>query len=83
MRSAKNYRGLNANAAANDEHIYASRVPVPGAVRDPVCHMTVSPDSPHRLEHEGATYRFCTARCLEKFRQWPKRYAHSAQGRHA
>jgi Cu+-exporting ATPase len=43
--------------------------------------MTVTPDSPYRLELDGATYRFCTARCLAKFRQWPERYLHGAGAR--
>lgn len=43
-------------------------------VRDPVCHMTVSPGSPHRLEHQGQQYQFCTARCLKTFRAWPQGY---------
>jgi Cu+-exporting ATPase len=41
---------------------------------DPVCGMTVEPDGPHRHELGGTTYRFCSARCLEKFRAEPGRY---------
>ena len=43
-------------------------------VRDPVCGMTVKPESPHRLTHEGREYGFCCARCLEKFRADPDRF---------
>ncbi|ADE12097.1 heavy metal translocating P-type ATPase [Sideroxydans lithotrophicus] len=38
---------------------------------DPVCGMTVSPDSPHRHEHEGKTYLFCSAHCLTRFQASP------------
>ncbi|MDA8122848.1 MAG: heavy metal translocating P-type ATPase [Deltaproteobacteria bacterium] len=42
--------------------------------KDPVCGMTVGPESPHRLVHDGVAYAFCAAHCLEKFRQFPDRY---------
>ncbi len=41
---------------------------------DPVCGMTVSPESPISHEHEGRTYRFCCAGCRDKFRADPPRY---------
>ncbi len=44
-------------------------------IRDPVCGMSVAPDGPHRVEHEGKVYRFCCAGCAEKFRADPLRYA--------
>ncbi|ENQ3157287.1 heavy metal translocating P-type ATPase [Pseudomonas aeruginosa] len=40
--------------------------------------MDVPPESPHREEHNGETYRFCSARCREKFIADPARYAVSA-----
>ncbi len=43
-------------------------------IRDPVCGMQVSAESEHRLEHGGTTYRFCSARCLEKFQAAPESY---------
>ena len=42
--------------------------------KDPVCGMTVKPDSPHRSVHDGRTFRFCSAKCLEKFEAEPQRY---------
>lgn len=51
---------------------------VPGQAarsRDPVCGMTVAADTPHKMEHGGTTYLFCSASCLEKFRKDPGRYA--------
>jgi Cu+-exporting ATPase len=45
------------------------------AAIDPVCGMTVKPESPHRLLHAGRELRFCSARCLERFRAEPGRFA--------
>jgi Cu+-exporting ATPase len=56
-------------------------MPEDPALKDPVCGMTAKPDTPHRLVHEGQTYRFCSARCLEKFRTEPKRYLAAAPPR--
>jgi len=43
---------------------------------DPVCGMTVDPVSAkHRAEHDGETYFFCSARCLEIFEAVPTQYA--------
>jgi Cu+-exporting ATPase len=41
---------------------------------DPVCGMTVKPESPHRAEHEGQTFGFCSASCLAKFQADPRKY---------
>ncbi|MCH8883854.1 MAG: heavy metal translocating P-type ATPase, partial [SAR324 cluster bacterium] len=43
-------------------------------LRDPVCGMTVPADSGHRMSHEGTTYLFCSAHCLARFREEPRRY---------
>ncbi|ABO60068.1 TPA: YHS domain-containing protein [Burkholderia vietnamiensis] len=39
-----------------------------GALRDPVCGMSVTADSPFRSEHDGHPYFFCSASCQKKFR---------------
>src|SRR5271157_5445901 len=41
---------------------------------DPVCGMSVAPDGPHRVHHEGVDYHFCGARCLARFREDPARH---------
>ncbi|MEX2150160.1 MAG: heavy metal translocating P-type ATPase [Steroidobacteraceae bacterium] len=41
---------------------------------DPVCGMTVAPDSSHQATHEGHDYRFCSAGCRAKFLAEPVRY---------
>jgi Cu+-exporting ATPase len=46
----------------------------PAALKDPVCGMTVKPDSPHRFEYEGTIYLFCCGGCLSKFRTDPDKY---------
>ena len=50
----------------------------PAAERDPVCGMAVTPDSPHRVEHGGRTWHFCSARCADRFAADPARYDGSA-----
>jgi Cu+-exporting ATPase len=42
--------------------------------RDPVCGMAVPVETHRRLVHQGATYRFCNDRCVEKFRADPARW---------
>ncbi len=44
------------------------------ALKDPVCGMTVKPDSPHRYAYRGVEYGFCSAKCLAKFRAAPESY---------
>ena len=46
----------------------------PETDRDPVCGMTVKPDSPHATMHDGHPIRFCSAKCLAKFVADPQRY---------
>ena len=52
--------------------------PPPGAAamaKDPVCGMTVDPyKTPHRVEHRGRTFHFCSAGCRAKFAAAPERY---------
>ncbi|MDD5180294.1 MAG: heavy metal translocating P-type ATPase [Gallionellaceae bacterium] len=42
--------------------------------KDPVCGMTVKPESPHRCEYHGDEYRFCSTKCLAKFQASPEEY---------
>jgi len=44
------------------------------ALTDPICGMTVTEQSQHRLAHEGRTYYFCSAKCQGKFAIEPARY---------
>ena len=55
----------HAPAPAGDAH----------TVIDPVCGMTVDPHAtPHRAEHHGQPYYFCSAGCRTKFAADPERY---------
>jgi Cu+-exporting ATPase len=45
-----------------------------GKDTDPVCGMTVKPDSPYRAIHAGHEFRFCSAKCQGKFETDPGRY---------
>lgn len=58
--------------------------PKNGSLKDPVCGMTVGPDSPHKGVHAGTSYLFCSARCLSEFRKDPGKYTGTspAEGEH-
>ncbi|NCQ34130.1 YHS domain-containing protein, partial [bacterium] len=43
-------------------------------LKDPVCGMETSPDSPYSHEHEGRNYRLCSGSCLQKFQGNPSAY---------
>jgi len=46
-----------------------------GLVKDPVCGMTVDPDTAkHKADHDQQTYYFCSAGCREKFLENPSKY---------
>ncbi len=46
----------------------------PNSNIDPVCGMTVSPDTKLRHVHEGKIYLFCNPKCLAKFQATPEKY---------
>ena len=48
------------------------------ALKDPVCGMTVTPQSPHRAEFEGQPVYFCCGGCKAKFGADPHKYMHPA-----
>jgi Cu+-exporting ATPase len=43
-------------------------------LKDPVCGMSVSAESPHRYRHEGTEFLFCCHGCLEKFKAAPSKF---------
>ena len=52
---------------------------VVAGVVDPVCGMTVDPEtSKHRFDFRGVTYHFCSAGCQTKFAAAPERYLDKA-----
>src|SRR5262245_7076709 len=62
-------------------HVHSVTDPKPDPTtleRDPVCGMSVGPNSPHRHVHAGREYRFCSAGCTAKFAADPERYLNQA-----
>ena len=49
-------------------------------LKDPVCGMTVTPQSPHMLQHEGKPVYFCSAGCKGKFAANPAKYLVTPSG---
>ena len=46
---------------------------------DPVCGMSVDPESGYGKMHQGKLYRFCSRDCLDKFEAEPAHYAATKQ----
>lgn len=51
--------------------------------RDPVCGMTVKPDSPYQAQHAGQRLRFCSQHCLDRFGAEPHKYLSAQHTDHA
>ncbi|MBT6111473.1 MAG: heavy metal translocating P-type ATPase [Rhodospirillales bacterium] len=66
----------NEAVLAKGSDIYqAATVAVDGAVKDPVCGMTVDRASArHMAKHNGERFYFCSSRCDEKFSAEPETY---------
>jgi Cu+-exporting ATPase len=50
-------------------------------VTDPVCGMSVDPESARSLTHHGTTYFFCSGGCREKFSRDPDAYLHPVEAK--
>src|SRR3954465_14264376 len=59
---------------AGSGHTSTASAAVTPKMVDPVCGMSVSPDSAHHSEHAGRHYAFCSAGCRTKFEADPTRY---------
>jgi len=46
-------------------------------LKDPVCGMSVTAETPHRFEHMGQRYYFCSAKCRAQFVAEPHKYTTS------
>ncbi len=64
-------------------HLHDHPPVVEGAIKDPVCGMTVKPDTPHRAVHGGSSILFCSAGCKAKFEANPARFIGAAPTGHA
>ena len=60
----------------NDAKQAAFSAPV---LKDPVCGMSVTEQSPHRLEHDGQPFYFCSTGCQAKFSADPSKYLSKKQ----
>lgn len=62
-----------------DHHCDHPQHAATGRVIDPVCGMTVNPEtSKHRHDHAGTQFHFCSAGCRTKFIADPEKYLHPA-----
>ena len=70
--------GTHANAS-HESHAHHHAKPPAGTagLKDPVCGMTVTEQSPHHTDHDGRPYYFCSAKCLTKFSAEPRKYLQS------
>jgi Cu+-exporting ATPase len=46
---------------------------------DPVCGMKVATNPANEIAYEGATYHFCSTKCMDKFRATPLQYVGAAK----
>ncbi len=70
-------RSGHASEQAGATHLHREQpasVSADKALKDPVCGMTVTKDSPHQAEHAGRPYWFCSAGCRTKFLTQPQKY---------
>lgn len=62
----------------HSHHHHGSHPPAepasPKDLKDPMCGMTVTEQSEHKLTHEGRPYYFCSAKCQGKFAANPLQY---------
>ncbi len=80
MSGTANTHGSNAKScghgahAAHEHHHHGGADPA-GTARDPVCGMSVDPEtSKYRFEYRGSTYHFCSDGCRTKFEADPQEY---------
>lgn len=72
---AKYTSGQPARAMGETDHDAAPSAGAGATVRDPVCGMTIDPDTAAGHEtHDGADYSFCSDACREDFLADPARY---------
>ena len=68
------HTGAHGSKGGHSAHHAPGSADTAAALRDPVCGMTVSDDSPHSAVHEGGRYVFCSSGCRAKFVADPARY---------
>ncbi|WP_079436183.1 heavy metal translocating P-type ATPase [Zoogloea sp. LCSB751] len=73
MKSAASGHGHD---HAHPHSLSATHDAILGNATDPVCGMTVPPESTHQSAFSGTTYRFCSSHCKAQFDTDPPRYVH-------
>jgi P-type Cu+ transporter len=73
MKSESN--SANATGKEQAQHGHRLQGATDGALKDPVCGMSVQPDTRHRYPHNGADVLFCSAHCRERFIKDPAAFA--------
>lgn len=74
MAHADNHSSHSAGSSGAHSCCAHKKPAIPSVLSDPVCGMAVAAESPHRHEHDGKTYFFCSAGCQRKFVSDPVRY---------
>jgi P-type Cu+ transporter len=70
----------HAHCHSGHDHSHGHQTPVAGEAKDPVCGMSVDPETTaHHYELGGSTYHFCSAGCRSKFIANPDRYLNPAE----
>ncbi len=64
--------------AGHHGHAHADPGPGESPLKDPVCGMTVTEQSPHRHDYKERTYFFCSEKCRAKFSVDPVKYVEPA-----
>ena len=70
--SGKHSHGHGAGSHA--AHAHATPEAASNTTIDLVCGMNVSKDTPHRVQHDGSDYYFCSDGCRKKFVAEPAKY---------
>ncbi len=71
--------GNSCTEGGGHQHATAKRLTLVTAIeeRDPVCGMTVKPNTPYQSSYAETRYGFCSTTCQRKFDADPKLYTHS------
>ncbi len=66
---------VNAAEGSMEHHHHGDTAAPAGEFTDPVCGMSVSPDTAAgKHDHKGETYYFCSNGCVQKFKADPEKY---------
>ncbi|MBC7733115.1 MAG: heavy metal translocating P-type ATPase, partial [Bacteriovorax sp.] len=78
--STTEHAAASGASCCSTEPVAAAGTDAAPPLKDPVCGMTVTPQSPHVLQHVGKPVYFCSAGCKARFAADPARYAASTTG---